>query len=127
MKSKFAVLILVIAAASALVRPAGAARSTTPSLHRDQILNLVQNYVPSARLADIVKRRRIDFDTTEEYLATLRKAGAEPVLPDALRAARSTKSRAADDGIGPEAVMQQGAQTAPEPQQRVRHTEPAAC
>jgi hypothetical protein len=65
-----------------------------------------------------VKQRGIDFDPTEEYLATLRKAGAEPVLLDALHAAKSNKSRAAGDGIGPSAVMHQGAQTALKPRRQ---------
>jgi len=122
-KSKFVALVLVITAASALVRPTGAAQSTTRPLHRDQILKLVQNYVPSARLAGIVKQRGIDFDPTEEYLATLRKAGAEPVLLDALHAAKSNKSRAAGDG--PPAVMHQGAQTAPEPRRQAESGAPS--
>jgi tetratricopeptide (TPR) repeat protein len=117
-KSKFVTLILFVYAASALVRLAGAAPSSTRPLHPDQILKLVQNYVASARLAEIVKQRGIDFDPTEEYLATLRKAGAEPVLLDALRGATRTKSRVPDDGIGPTAVIQQGAQTASRPRRQ---------
>ena len=116
-KSKFVTLVLFVTAASALVRLAGATPSSTRMLHADQILHLVQNYVASARLADIVKQRGIDFDPTEQYFAALRKAGAEPVLLDALRAAKRTKSPAADDGIGPAASMWQGAQPASKPPQ----------
>ena len=81
--------------------------------------------VDSARLADVVKQHGIDFDPTEEYLATLRKTGAEPVLLDALHAAKSNKSRAAGDGIGPPVVMHQGAQTAPEPRRQAESGAPS--
>ncbi len=115
MKSKFGALILVVTAAAGLSRPAGASQSTTRPLHRDQILKLVQNYVPSARLADLVRQRGIDFEPTEEYLAALEKAGGERVLLDALRAARAVKPQAADVGVGQQAVAQQGAKAGSEP------------
>lgn len=85
----------VVVAAAVLLR-AVQVSSEPPArpLHRDQILKLVQNYVPSTRLADLVKQRGIDFEPSADYLSTLQKAGAEPVLLEALRAANTTKPEA---------------------------------
>ncbi len=62
-------------------------------LGQDQVLKLVQNYVPSARLAHFVKRRGIDFAPTEEFLRALRKAGAKKLLLKALREAKPAKQQ----------------------------------
>jgi Flp pilus assembly protein TadD len=92
--SKSGALILVIAvAAAALLRAAETSPSTTRPLRREQVLTLVQNAVTSARLAELVKQRGIDFEPTEEYLATLQRAGAEPVLLNVLRAAMAIPAK----------------------------------
>ena len=114
MKSRFAVLILVIVAATAL-RALGVPQSTARPLRRDQLLKLVQNYVPSERLADLVKQRGIDFEPTDAFLVALQKAGAEQVLLDTLRRARVVK-RPTGENLGQQAAVPQVAQAGSEPQ-----------
>jgi tetratricopeptide (TPR) repeat protein len=57
-------------------------------LSKDEILELTRNYVPSQRLADLVQQFGINFTPDEDYLKSLREAGGEDVLIQALRAAR---------------------------------------
>jgi Flp pilus assembly protein TadD len=93
-KSKSGALILVVAlGTAALLGAAEAPHSATPPLRRDQVLRLVETDVTSVRLAELVKQRGIDFEPTEEYLAALQRAGAKPVLLDALRAATAIPVR----------------------------------
>src|SRR5579863_2181193 len=54
-------------------------------LTRDQVLQLVVGDVPSERAADLVKQHGIDFEPDQEYLETLRVAGAQAILLTALR------------------------------------------
>lgn len=56
-------------------------------LTREQVLELVAGHVPSQRAAMLVNQRGVDFVPDEEYLGTLRFAGAEDVLLAAVRAA----------------------------------------
>jgi formylglycine-generating enzyme required for sulfatase activity len=56
-------------------------------MSEEQVLQLVAGGVPSQRAATLVKQRGIDFMPEEEYLETLRVAGAEEVLVAALRTA----------------------------------------
>ncbi|HUY13327.1 MAG TPA: tetratricopeptide repeat protein [Terriglobia bacterium] len=58
-------------------------------LTQTQITGLVKGGVPSLRLARLVEKRGINFLPTDDYLASLRKSGAEESLLNALRAARS--------------------------------------
>ena len=65
-----------------------ALRTVKPKpLGQEQVLQLVAGGVPSQRAATLVKQRGIDFMPEEEYLETLRVAGAEEGLLAALRAA----------------------------------------
>lgn len=65
-----------------------ALRAARPKpLTRDQVLELVAGHVPSQRAAALVEQHSIDFSPDEEYLETLRVAGAEEVLLAALRKA----------------------------------------
>ncbi len=99
--------VVIVAAAVVLVRAAQAPSQTVARpLHRDQILKLVQNYVPSARLAELVKQRGIDFQPSVDYLATLQKAGAEPMLLEALRAASPAKPEATDASLAQPLAVQ---------------------
>jgi sulfatase modifying factor 1 len=56
-------------------------------LTKEQVLQLVVGGVASQRAAVLVKQRGIDFMPDEEYLGTVRVAGAEEVLLAALRTA----------------------------------------
>jgi formylglycine-generating enzyme required for sulfatase activity len=56
-------------------------------LTKEQVLQLVVGGVASQRAAALVKQRGIDFMPDEEYLETMRVAGAEEVLLAALRTA----------------------------------------
>jgi formylglycine-generating enzyme required for sulfatase activity len=56
-------------------------------LTRQQVLELVAGGVPSTRAAAIVKQRGVEFVPDQEYLETLRVAGAEEALITVLRAA----------------------------------------
>jgi len=116
-KSEFGALILAIVAAPVLLGLRGLSQSTAPPLHRYQLLKLVENYVPSERLADLVKQRGIDFEPTEEFIKGLQKAGAEPVLLDALREARVVKPGAARNRTTQQTVVPQVGGAGSEPQQ----------
>jgi hypothetical protein len=56
-------------------------------MSQEQVLQLVVGGVPSQRAAALVKQRGIDFMPDEEYVGTLRVAGAEEALLAALRVA----------------------------------------
>ena len=65
-----------------------ALRAARPKpLTQEQVLELVAGHVPSQRAATLVKQHGIDFLPDEEYLKTLRLAGAEDTLIAALREA----------------------------------------
>ena len=77
------------------LRKAGAQDVLIAALHavkpqpltKDQVLHLVAGGVPSERAAVLVKQRGIDFLTDEQYLETLRLAGAGDTLIAAVREA----------------------------------------
>src|SRR5713101_3794782 len=62
-------------------------------LNKNNILELLRNDVPSERLADLVERYGIDFELTDDYVKTLREAGAKDVLLKALRSAKRVDRR----------------------------------
>jgi hypothetical protein len=74
--------LLAVAAHPAL--PQG----TNAPLGKDQVLELVKFKMDSAELAMRIEQYGIDFEPSEEYLETLRKAGAQDVVIQALRDAR---------------------------------------
>jgi formylglycine-generating enzyme required for sulfatase activity len=59
-------------------------------LTREQVLQLIAGGVPSERAASLVRQRGIDFAADDEYLETLRVAGADQPLVDAVREASKT-------------------------------------
>jgi Flp pilus assembly protein TadD len=63
-------------------------------LDQIQVLALLAGGVPSPRVAMLVNERGINFEPNEDYLTTLKNAGAEDVLLGALRVARRTKPEA---------------------------------
>ena len=89
-------LLILFATSTALPQVTTPVPKSPKPLRQDQVLKLMQNYVPSARLAYFVKQRGIDFEPTEGYLRALREVGAEEVLLEALRAAKPAKLQAAE-------------------------------
>jgi hypothetical protein len=75
------------------LRKAGAQDVLIQALHvvkpqpltREQVLQLVAGGVPSQRAADLVKQRGVDFLADDQYLETLRVAGANETLLAAVR------------------------------------------
>jgi hypothetical protein len=57
----------------------------------DEILQMVKNSLPSDQIADLVKESGIDFEPTDGYFETLRKAGAKEILIEAIRQAKRVK------------------------------------
>ena len=76
------ILILVTFALPAMPQ------ETSGPLGRDQVLDLVKFGMDSGELAKRIKASGIDFEPTDDYLETLRKAGAQDVVIHALREAR---------------------------------------
>jgi formylglycine-generating enzyme required for sulfatase activity len=68
-----------------IIQALGAARPRT--LTQEQVMQLVAGHVPSERAATLVREHSIDFLPDEEYLKTLRLAGGDDTLIDALREA----------------------------------------
>jgi hypothetical protein len=65
-----------------------ALRTVRPQpLSRQKVLTLVAGGVPSGRAAELVKQRGVSFQADEEYLKTLRLAGADEALVAAVRTA----------------------------------------
>lgn len=56
-----------------------------------ELLGLLVSSGSSQRMARLVEQRGIDFEVTDEYLETLRAAGAKKVLLQALREAKLVK------------------------------------
>ncbi len=92
MKSRLLISMVLLLALGLAAAP----QTTKKPLTKDQVMELVKGSVHSARVADLVRENGIDFDPTEEYFRALRSAGAEPVLIDALGAARAVKPPAQD-------------------------------
>jgi tetratricopeptide (TPR) repeat protein len=84
MRLRLFVLILFVAAISLAQAPP----SSHKPLSEDEILELVRNYVPSQHLADLVQQYGINFTPGEDYFKSIREAGGEEVLIQALRAAK---------------------------------------
>jgi formylglycine-generating enzyme required for sulfatase activity len=85
MKIRILTLFILILAAFAL--PA-VPQDTGKPLGKDQVLDLVKFGMDGAELAKRIKASGIDFEPTDDYLETLRKAGAQDLVIHALREAR---------------------------------------
>jgi formylglycine-generating enzyme required for sulfatase activity len=65
-----------------------ALRAARPKpLNKEQVLELLAGHVPSERAAALVKQHGVDFQADDQYLDTLRLAGADDTLIAALREA----------------------------------------
>ena len=89
MKASLALVVLMAASLGFAASPHPAKKPLT----RNDILYLLNNYVPSSRVADIVGENSIDFDPTEDYLRKVRAAGGKEDLFKALREARRPKAQ----------------------------------
>jgi hypothetical protein len=78
------------AAPAAPATPKAGPLDTIP-LRMDEILQMVKNALPSEQIADLVKESGIDFEPTDGYLETLRRAGAKEILIEAIRQAKRVK------------------------------------
>jgi formylglycine-generating enzyme required for sulfatase activity len=96
MKCKLLIFIVLLPTLGLAATP----QATRKPLTKDQVMSLVKGSVPSARVAELVRENGIDFEPTEEYLRTLRSAGAGQSLIDALRGMSANKPPS------PEAVAQ---------------------
>ena len=70
---------------------APAASSDSVPLQKDEILQMVQNGLPSEQIADLVEESGIDFQPTDDYYKALRKVGGDDTLINALRKAKRVK------------------------------------
>jgi formylglycine-generating enzyme required for sulfatase activity len=84
MKLRALILILFLVF---VAQPAPTQQTNGP-LGKDQVLDLVKFGLDSGELAKRIKERGIDFEPTDDYLETLRKAGAQEAVIHALRQAR---------------------------------------
>jgi hypothetical protein len=83
-KSLAVLLVLILASVGLAQAPPSAQKP----LDKDQVMTLVTAGMDNAQLAKKIEQLGIDFEPTDDYLQALRKAGAQDVLIDALRAFR---------------------------------------
>jgi hypothetical protein len=84
MRLRFLILVLFLAVVAQPVLP----QEANVPLGKDQVLELVKFGMDSAELAKRIEQYGIDFEPSEEYLETLRKAGARDAVIQALREAK---------------------------------------
>src|SRR5690242_6008656 len=85
-------LALTICLPLALALPA---RSQQKPLTREQVINLVKNQFGDKSGARAIKQRGIDFEPTEDFLQSLRDAGANDDFIEALQGVKHTTRTAA--------------------------------
>jgi hypothetical protein len=83
-KLRFLILIVLLAVLAQPLLP----QVANAPLGKDQVLELVKFKMDSAELAKRIEQYGIDFEPSAEYLETLRKAGAQEAVIQALREAR---------------------------------------
>jgi hypothetical protein len=72
--------------------PAAAPAPNPKALAKQDILDLLKNFVPSARVGDLVKQYGLKFSPTEDDLKDIRDAGGDDDLVNAIRdAAKGSK------------------------------------
>ena len=86
MKAWWAIILLLATNLGAAAVPRPANKPVT----RDDILYLLNNYVPSQSVTNLVKQNGVDFDPEEDYLKKVRAAGGKDDLLAALRDAHGT-------------------------------------
>jgi tetratricopeptide (TPR) repeat protein len=88
--------IAAVRAGRPAVRPAEGAKKP---LSQFQVLSLLSSYVSSARIAQLVSERGIDFDPTDDYLEVVQKNGGKDDLLTAIRQAKVIKAPTADPAV----------------------------
>jgi Flp pilus assembly protein TadD len=88
MKQKILVSMMAIFVALGVC---SAARGQEKPLTKDQVLTLVRNQMGDEAGAKTVEARGIDFEPSEDFLSSLKKAGANDAFLQALRAAYQPK------------------------------------
>jgi formylglycine-generating enzyme required for sulfatase activity len=79
--------LILLAFLVVIAKPALGQQVNGP-LGKDQVLDLLKFGLDSGELAKRIKERGIDFEPTDDYLATLRQAGAPEAVIHALREVR---------------------------------------
>lgn len=85
-KARWASIILLAVSLGAAAVPA----PTNKPVTRDDILLMLNNYVPSPNVTTIVKTNGVDFDPDTDYLKKVRAAGGKDDLLAALREAHGS-------------------------------------
>jgi hypothetical protein len=83
-RSSVILFVLILASVGLAQAPPSAQKP----LDKDQVMTLVTAGMDNAQLAKKIEELGIDFEPTDEYLQALRKAGAQDVLIQALRAVK---------------------------------------
>jgi hypothetical protein len=81
MKRCLLLLIIFLAIIGHPARP----QEAVPPLTKEQVMDLVKFGMDSSALANRIKERGIDFQPSDGYLETLRKAGAQGPVIQAIR------------------------------------------
>ncbi len=81
MKFRFLILIMFLGIIAHPARP----QEAMPPLTKEQVMDLVKFGMDSSVLANRIKERGIDFEPSDDYLDTLRKAGAQEPVIQAIR------------------------------------------
>jgi len=96
MRRKLAIISLTFFMASGVV---GALTPQDKPLTKDQVMGLVRNRLGDYSGAKVVEQRGIDFEPTDDFLRSLREAGADDVFLKAVRDAKqSAKNQPAASG-----------------------------
>ncbi len=88
-KARWASIILLAVSLGAAAVPA----PTNKPVTRDDILLMLNNYVPSPNVTTIVKANGVDFDPDPDYLKKVRAAGGKDDLLAALREAHGSAAQ----------------------------------
>ena len=90
MKNQIALLVAFIALILALVPvPTRAQQAEEKPMAKEQIIKLLDEGIPSHRLASLIKERGVSFDVEDEFLELVRLKGGDDELISALTAAKA--------------------------------------
>jgi hypothetical protein len=84
---KLRILIIFILFLAIIAQPARPQQTAKP-LGKEQVTDLVKAGMETPELVKLIREHGVDFDLTDDYLQTLRNAGAQEPVIQALRAVR---------------------------------------